>query len=279
MNLRTLQPTNNGIIHQQGTAFAAVSTEICSALSTLAIEPSPHERERFSEVFSLVPDAHFCYLTAQCKHGLQRIEWALQARSLIAICGAEGSGKSTMLLRLAQELEITGEYRTAIVRTPLRRTALAFTQAIVRAARLAPARSTYEHLHQIAAHAKGIYETGKRLVLLIDDADRLTKRMLGILHSLVVVTVGHDLAIGIIFAGSRRLEKRLRAYPALLSRIGASLTLNPLTIEETREMMEFRSRTTGKLAPTFTDVALHRLHRFTGGNPARIIKAQLTINR
>lgn len=267
----------SSIIHQPKAPLARVSANAPSASSGFLKDMSHRTGRELDQAFSLLPEARFCYLTARHKHGLQRISWALNGRSLALISGEAGSGKTTMLLRLAEELENTGEYETRIVRTPLRRTTSAFSCAIAGAAGLFPTRTTYDDVRQVAVLAGEVYARGKRLVLLVDDADRLTKRMCGVLHALAVVTVGHDLAIGIVLAGGLRLEKRLRGYPALESRVGARLNLSPLTPEETREMILFRCRAAGVPAPPPLDANLQRLHRLSHGDAVRVVAACLAV--
>jgi len=49
-------------------------------------------------------------------------------------------------------------------------------------------------------------------------------------------------------------------------------TLDPLTPDETREMIEFRLRVAGRTTPLFESETVAEIHRLTKGVPRDIVK-------
>ena len=78
--------------------------------------------------------------------------------------------------------------------------------------------------------------------------------------------------IQIVLSGQNNLRNKLKLKKALLSRSAAVATIDPLTLDETREMINFRVHIAGRKIPLFEDEAIQELFEQTKGVPREIVK-------
>ena len=117
------------------------------------------------------------------------------------------------------------------------------------------------------------YSTGKKVILVVDEAQNLTEKVLEEVRLLSGIETQKEKVLRIIFAGQPELKETL-ASPSLkqlVQRVRLRFHLGPLDRTDTRAYIEHRlavaGRGDGKL---FADDVYPLIYRYTGGVPRLI---------
>jgi general secretion pathway protein A len=135
-----------------------------------------------------------------------------------------------------------------------------------------PKRSQIAQMSAIEEFLTNNYQAGKTTIVFVDEAQRLPLETLELMRSLLnFETDTHKLAQFVV-AGQLELRDRLlkRQYEAFRSRIVAPIVMQPLTMEETRNMIQFRLESWDIENP-FSPEALAAIYSISGGIPREII--------
>jgi type II secretory pathway predicted ATPase ExeA len=117
-----------------------------------------------------------------------------------------------------------------------------------------------------------LYRTGKKLVLIIDEAHFLKTDTLHVLRTLSNIEVPDKKLISVLLFGEDHFRKRLdhRTYRALLSRMFIRSTIAPLSTEEVEQYIKFRCLMAGGRGDLFTEDAHARIAERTNGVPREV---------
>ena len=116
-----------------------------------------------------------------------------------------------------------------------------------------------------------VVQSGRHLVLLLDEAQDLEKETLDKLRNLSNICAEQSNLMSIILIGGTRLDSTLRSLPALGQRIAVRANLLPLDIIQTGAYVQHRLQIAGSRQPLpFSDTDLQNLHRVSGGVPREI---------
>jgi general secretion pathway protein A len=116
--------------------------------------------------------------------------------------------------------------------------------------------------------------TGKRFVVVIDEAQNLDESVLEVVRMLSNFETPREKLMQIVLAGQPQLAKRL-ASPSmeqLRQRVSIVARLMPLDVAETRAYIEHRLFVAGRESnvPLFTDRAFAMIAKYSGGIPRNI---------
>ena len=116
------------------------------------------------------------------------------------------------------------------------------------------------------------YGLGKRTVLIIDEAQNLTRDILEELRMLSNVNYGKDLLLQIILVGQPELLDTLKRddMQQFRQRIAVHCHLAPLSAQETAGYIEHRLSVVDGTLDIFREEALAAVHYYTGGVPRLI---------
>jgi general secretion pathway protein A len=129
-----------------------------------------------------------------------------------------------------------------------------------------------DQMRELEDHLVEQFKDGRNVVLLVDEAQLLHGPQFELIRQLTNFESARSKLIQIILVGQNNLRNKLRLKKALLSRAAAVSTLDPLTPDETREMIEFRLRIAGRTALLFEAETIAEVHRLTKGVPREIVK-------
>ncbi|GMV99302.1 MAG: hypothetical protein AMXMBFR84_04410 [Candidatus Hydrogenedentota bacterium] len=227
--------------------------------------------------FAATADPAYFYATATHRECLFRLWNSVDERHGIAVVlGNYGTGKTTLLRKLLTAMRSEpNRYTTGVIACPIPSwTSFSLLEAISRQFGLKPGQQSFvSHVEALYRH---LYASRNRIMtLVIDDAQNLNKR--GQLELLRLVqnleTSQHKLLNLVLFAQMEWIPV-LRAAPNFEQRINMTYVLDALSIEETRDLVEFRIRQAGggERAPLFDDNAIQALHAYAEGSP------RITIN-
>ena len=232
------------------------------------------------EPFSTCPDPGFFYETKEHKAALFRLRVAVELkRGLSVVLGDVGVGKTTLSRRLSQ---ILGEDSTVLLRVILNPdypSEHALLEDLVDRFNISP-----EPLEGREATAldymkwieKFLFEKTiiqkQTVVLLIDEAQKLSDPCLEVLRSLLNYETNEYKTLQLILMGQMELLPRIRQIKNLWDRIALKRLLKPLEKDEVIKMIEFRLQHAGYQGrkPLFTDEALDSIFDFTQGYPRKI---------
>ena len=129
-----------------------------------------------------------------------------------------------------------------------------------------PADEKLALLSQVYQRLVRIYESGKKAVLLIDEAQMLASReIMEEFRGLLNLEVPERKLISFVFFGLPEIEDNLRLDPPLAQRVALKYRLEPLNAEATEAYVRHRLKLAGAPRVPLTPGALVRLHAHTRG--------------
>ncbi len=221
--------------------------------------------------FGKTPDPRFLFLSAGHQEALARLEYAVEEREIALLTGDVGCGKTTLSRAL---MDRCGEaYRFVMIFNP-RMGALEFLRSIAHGLEIdQPARSKEDLLRQITGMLYDLYRQNICPVLVIDEAQTIAE--LAVFDEIRLLTNyqmdDHNL-ISVLIMGQPELRTILRYQPMepLRQRISLHFHLNPLSLEETMDYLDFRIVAAGGSGGLFTPDAVQAIHELSAGVPRRI---------
>ena len=115
------------------------------------------------------------------------------------------------------------------------------------------------------------HQKGVSLVLLIDEAQNMTRDMLLLIQHLFNFSTDTQFLIQIALFAQPELQPRLDRLKSLKSRLNLA-KLRAFDLGQTKEMLEFRWHVAGGKELPFTDEAVQEIYRVTAGVPRMIVK-------
>lgn len=225
------------------------------------------------EPFSNAPDARFYFNSEQHRQSLQRLMYAVDSnKGLAVLIGGIGTGKTTLARRMLDCLPEDRYESSLLVMvhsgiTPewiLTRIAMQFGVEEPASDRLSLLKQLYDRLLQIE-------ESGRRAVVLIDEAQMLqTRELMEEFRGLLNLEIPSKKLLNIVFFGLPEVEDCLRLDEPLAQRVAVKYQLHSFTVETTTSYINHRLRIAGAQRIIFTDDAIPAIHRFTGGVPRLI---------
>ena len=222
--------------------------------------------------FRLSPDPQFLYLSkhhARAKAYMESTIWFTDG--FVVITGEIGSGKTTLIESFLRELD------KDVVVAQINQTQispLGFLQGLLVQFGFSPFKmNKAELLATINNFLIEQYAAGRKVVLVIDEAQNLSSRVLEEVRLLSGVETTKDKTLRIILAGQPELNDKLDSpeMVQLAQRIRLRFHLTPLSREDTSAYVLHRLEVAGAAGRTiFSDGALALVHRYTGGVPRLI---------
>ena len=222
--------------------------------------------------FSITADPSFLYLSKKHREALSHMVYGIRERKgFIEITGEIGTGKTTLCKALLRHVDPTT--KTALILQP-GLSELQLLQAIVQDFGLNPMRANkldlFSQLNQFLLDQATL---GHNLVLVIDEAQNLSLRVLEQIRILSNLETDKDKLIQIILVGQPQLREKL-ALPALeqlRQRIGVRYHITPLDVDEVRTYIDHRLRVAGSNGTLeWTSDGLDEVYQCSKGIPRLI---------
>jgi general secretion pathway protein A len=225
------------------------------------------------EPFSNAPEARFYFNSDQHGHALLRLMYAVDSnKGLAVLVGGVGTGKTTLARRMLDNLPEEKYESSLLVMvhsgiTPewiLTRIAMQLGVQSPAVGRLELLKQLYERLLQIEA-------SGRRAVVLIDEAQMLHSReLMEEFRGLLNLEIPGKKLLNIVFFGLTEVEECLRLDEPLAQRVAVKYHLKSLTPEITASYIKHRLVVAGAKRMLFATDSLSLIHGFTGGVPRLI---------
>jgi len=222
--------------------------------------------------FRLTPDPEFVYWSkqhARAKAYMESTIWL--ADGFVIITGEIGSGKTTLLQTFLGELE---DNIVSAVVSQTQLTPTQFLQAVLAEFGFKPFKKRKaELLDMLNMFLIEQYANGKKVILIVDEAQNLSKKVLEEIRMLSGIETHKEKVLRIILAGQPELKETLDSpnLKQLVQRIRLRFHIGPLDRREMREYIEHRLKIAGrKYNDLIADDAFASIHRYTGGIPRLI---------
>lgn len=223
--------------------------------------------------FQINPDPDFYYESRVHGSAHQYLRFgAFQGEGFIVVTGDIGAGKTTLLRTLLNELDPAKVVAAHIVSTQLDASELLVSVALnfgVATKDLDKA----QLLAALEAHFVSLAKTNRRALLIIDEAQNLSRTTIEELRMLSNLQFRNKALLQSFLVGQPELRNlmRLPGMEQLRQRVIASCHLGPMDVNETRGYVEHRLGRVGWAGrPKFEDAAYIAISRWSGGVPRRI---------
>ena len=223
--------------------------------------------------FQLSPDPRFFFGSSVHKRALAYLRYGLsQGEGFIVITGGIGTGKTTLVRSLFDELDLDRVVAAQLVTTQLDADDL--LRMVVAAFGL-PHKdlSKVSLIRQFEDFLKSCARDGKRVLLVVDEAQNLPPRSLEELRMLSNFQESDTPLLQSFLLGQEEFRASLQApgMEQLCQRIIASCHLGPLNTEETGAYIKHRLQVVGWTGrPRFDDATFEAIHHYTKGVPRRV---------
>ena len=223
--------------------------------------------------FSLTPDPAFLYLGRKHGMALTMLEYGVTNDApIIVISGEIGSGKTTVIRHLLNTLQ---EDTTVGLISNTHKAFGELIQWVAMAFGL-----PFENKEKVALYSNFVdflireYSSGKRTVLIVDEAQNMDAAMLEELRVISNINADKNLVLQLVLVGQPELRDTLR-QPKLeqfAQRVSVDYHLDPLDRLETREYIEHRLVTAGGARNVISRAAVDLIFELSTGVP-RIINS------
>jgi len=225
------------------------------------------------EPFRLSPDHRFSLDHRSYANAKSYLDYALlQGEGFIAITGATGTGKTTLISDILAGFEETDLQVASLSSTQLESRDL--LHMVAHAFDLHPEdRSKANLLLELERFLNQQSYRGHRTILIVDEAQSLSPGALEELRLLANMQRNHQLLLQIFLVGQEKLLNLIHApgMEQLQQRLVAAAVLEPLDLDETVDYVEHRlCLVAWRGDPAISEEALRLVHRYSGGLP-RII--------
>jgi len=223
--------------------------------------------------FQLSPDPKFFFNSRGHNRALSYLRYGVeQGEGFIVITGDIGTGKTTLARALFEELNADDIVAAQIVTTQLGEDDL-----------LKMVAASFNIQHDTSDKAEIIkklneyllmqYREGRRVLLLVDEAQNLPPRTVEELRMLSNFQVDNRALLQSFLLGQKEFRNILQSpdMEQLRQRVIAAYHLSPLDLDETRKYIEHRLTTVGwNSYPIFSPGAFVKIYEYTRGVPRKI---------
>ncbi len=222
--------------------------------------------------FAITPDPRYLYMSARHTDALAHLVYGIsESGGFIQLTGEVGTGKTTLVRSLLEQLPEKADI--ALILSP-QLTTLEFLQTIAdELGCLLPQERTVKALiDALNAHLLKVHSEGRRVVLIVDEAQTLSPELLEQVRLLTNLETAKQKLLQIILIGQPELRDLLDRpdMRQVAQRVTGRYHLEPLDADDTATYVGHRMRVAGALRDVFSKSALRALYRRARGIPRLI---------
>jgi general secretion pathway protein A len=222
--------------------------------------------------FAITPDPRYLYMSARHTDALAHLLYGIsESGGFIQLTGEVGTGKTTLIRSVLEQLPAKADI--ALILSP-QLTTLEFLATIIQELRCpAPIERTVKaHIDVLNTHLMQAHAEGRRVVLIVDEAQTLSPELLEQVRLLTNLETSKQKLLQIILIGQPELRELLDRpeMRQTAQRITGRYHLEPLRKDEARAYVSHRLRVAGTQNDIFTSRAVDALYRHSHGVPRLI---------
>lgn len=222
-----------------------------------------------SKPFRLVPNPAYIYLSSRHRNALTYLEYGLtENMGFILLTGDIGMGKTTLVRHILNTIEADVEvaviFNTMVLSNDLIHMILGefeikFDVGITKA----------RALELLYGHLIDCYAKGKKVLLIIDEAQNLTHEVLEEIRMISNLQTDDEMLLQIMIVGQPELKEKLRSSTLhqFSQRIAVSYHLSPMESEEVHHYISHRLKVAGGAVNLFDKDAIDVIIEASGGVP------------
>ncbi len=223
--------------------------------------------------FSITPDPRFLYMSSHHREALAHLLYGLgEGGGFVQLTGEVGTGKTTICRCLIEQ--VPENVDIALVLNPkVTAEELIATVCDELGVEYPPEIHSIKTLTDILnRHLLDVHARGRRIVLIIDEAQNLSAEVLEQVRLLTNLETPTQKLLQIILIGQPELRDLLAREDMrqLAQRVTARYHLEPITREETGAYIKHRLQVSGFTTDIFNRAALNHIQRLSGGIPRLI---------
>lgn len=221
--------------------------------------------------FGLSPGPHFIWLGKKHEEALAILNYGIvEGLGFLLLTGDVGVGKTALIHRLISNLD--SSTIVAHITDPGLGTLDFFRLLAVELDIPYEFNSKAEFLIRLERFLYQSYSDQKKVLLIVDEAQRLSNKLLDQIRVLSNIELSDRKLINIFFVGQPEFKNTLMANcnRAIRQRISINYHIDPLTESETGQYIEHRLKVAGATRKIFKLNAFGEIFRFTKGHPRAI---------
>ncbi|MGD8990358.1 MAG: AAA family ATPase [Desulfobacterales bacterium] len=222
--------------------------------------------------FKLVPNPAYFYLSKSHEEAMAHLNYAIsQGDGFVEITGEVGTGKTTLCRTFLENLN--GSVEAAYIFNPKMGPKQLLKTIIEEFGIHTRSDNTKDLIDMLNAFLIKKKASGKKVILLIDEAQNLNRNVLEQLRLLSNLETNRDKLLQIILVGQPELSEMLNSHALrqVGQRITLSYQLSPLTFNECKEYIQYRINIAAqKSAIKFDRAAYRQIFKYSKGIPRLI---------
>lgn len=219
--------------------------------------------------FSLLPDPDFLFWSAQHQSAFAMLEYGILTRAPITlITGEVGAGKTTVLQQLLRS--VGQDVRIGLISNAHGDRGELLRWVLMALGEPAPRDAGYVDLFaSFQNFLLAEYAAGRRVVLIFDEAQNLSRESLEELRMFTNINSGKDDLVQLVLVGQPELRTMVLRpdLTQFAQRVASSFHLHAMDAATVRDYVRHRLAVAGATTELFSPLALNKVHRATGGVP------------
>ncbi|MDA0678881.1 MAG: AAA family ATPase [Proteobacteria bacterium] len=221
--------------------------------------------------FTITPDPRYLFMSERHGEGLAHLVYGVtEGGGFIQLTGEVGTGKTTLVRTLLRQ--IPAGVDIALILNPqlsAREFLATICEELGIIASPGDRHSTKVLTDALNRHLLDAHSRGRRIILLIDEAQNLSEEVLEQLRLLTNLETARQKLLQIILIGQPELRERLaqKNLRQLAQRVTGRYHLEPLSRYEAVQYIDHRLRVAGALVEIFEPAAKREVFRLSAGIP------------
>jgi general secretion pathway protein A len=222
--------------------------------------------------FRITPDPRFLWYSDQHQEARDKILYHInQSAGPIYLLADIGTGKTSIARRIAEELSADKKKQVVFVFAPKLTTTNAFLRFVMEEFGVKTARAYGQSLKNFEQFLLDQHKQGVSPVLLIDEAQNMTRDMLLLVQHLFNFSTATEFLVQMAMFAQPELQPKLNRLRSLKNRLSMA-KLKPFDRRQTGRMLEFRWTVAGGKKSPFEPEAVTEIYRLAKGVPRSIVK-------
>ena len=231
----------------------------------------------FSEYpFTISADPKFLFFSTQVKEALAKCEFMARSRlGPLYMYGQRGSGKTTLVKLLQNKLSSEPHYNVKLYGAANIKTSNALLRDVLELFGVKTERSYSASLRNFEQFLLEQAKEGRIPVLLVDEAQNLTRDMLKLIHYLLNFETDKVKLLQVVLVGQEELGTKIIQFRELASRM-FPIAMSTMTLDDMRQMITFRLDVAGYKDPFIDESQAEEVYKtlyaYTKGLPRDTVR-------